>query len=343
MTEKVLISGASGFIASHTIEILLDQGYEIVGTVRDPNNPEKTKHLTSLPGAAERLTLVAADLNDEAPFDNYTHDVDYVLHMASPYIVNVEDPQRDLVTPAINGTETMLKACAKNPKIKRVVVTSSLAAITDEPNSDHVFSESDWNEKSSLTRNPYFYSKTLAEKAAWNFVNDQKPAFDLVTINPVMVIGPAKTSDMNESNKVLADMLNGGYPAIIDLTWGIVDVRDVAKAHVLAITSPNAKGRYLCSADTLAMRNAAKILRENGYANKKLPKMGLDNGFGTALMKLGSYTQPKGVASYLRSHIGRALRLDNSKIQSELGLEFRPVKQSVLDAAADMQQWGHLK
>ena len=343
MTERVLISGASGFIASHTIELLLEQGFEVVGTVRDPNNAEKTQHLTSLPGAAERLTLVAADLNDDAPFDNYTQDVDYVLHMASPYIVNVKDSQRDLVDPAINGTETMLKACAASKLVKRVVVTSSLAAISDEPPSDHILTENDWNEKSSLTRNPYYYSKTLAEKAAWNFINDNNLGFDLVTINPFLVTGPAKTKDMNESNKVFADMINGDYPAILDLTWGIVDVRDVAKAHVIAMTSPNAKGRYLCAADIISMRAAAEHLRNNGFADKKLPKVGLDNGFGTGLMKLASYTQGQGVGSYLRSHLGRVPKFDNSKIKSELGLEFRPVKQSISDAAADMQQWGHIK
>lgn len=342
MAERVLISGASGFIASHTIEQLLEAGYEVVGTVRDPLNTEKVGHLNNFPGAKERLTLVAADLNADNPFDEYVSDVDYVLHTASPYILNVRDAQKHLVDPAVRGTTSMLNACLGQERIKRVIVTSSVAAITDEPQPGQVLSEENWNEKSDLQRNPYYYSKTMAEKAAWALFEEKKPNWGLATVNPFLVVGPSFSSDLNESNKVFADIINGQFPAIMGLTWGIVDVRDVAKAHVLAMTGEKASGRYLCAAELISMRDSVQLLRENGYADRKLPKAGMDSSFGNKIGWLASFAQPSGVGSYLRSHLGRVPNFDNSKIKKELGMEFRSVPESIIDACKDMQKWGHI-
>ena len=173
MPHSVLVSGATGFIASHAIERLLGQGHIVKGTVRDPKAIAKNAHLLAMPGAKEHLTLVAANLNDADPFSAYVMDVDTIMHMASPYVINVKDPQRDLVDPAVNGTVSMLKSAAKSKSVKRVVLTSSVAAITDEPDG-RVLTEADWNTGSSLTRNPYYYSKTLAERAAWDFMGQER-------------------------------------------------------------------------------------------------------------------------------------------------------------------------
>ncbi len=342
MTTRVLLSGATGFIASHTIAALLEAGHEVVGTVRDPANTAATDHLRQLPGAEQRLTLVGADLQTPGAFDAHAADADYVIHMASPYQLTVADPDRDLVQPAVQGTRNMLLACARAPRVKRVVVTSSMAAITDEPDSNHVLSEADWNTKSSLTRNPYYYSKTEAERAAWDFHRDTKPDWSLVVINPFIVIGPSMVKAVNESNKIFVDLMAGAFPAMMALTWGFVDVRDVAKAHLLAITHPQASGRYLCSGATRNMREVVALLRGSGYGHTRLPKFGLDSPLGNKLALLAAYTQPKGVASYLRSHLGRVVRYDNSKIQRELGLTFRDVETSILDTVADLVHWGHV-
>lgn len=343
MTATVLISGASGFIASHTIERLLGAGHEVIGTVRCPDDAAATAHLRALPGAAERLRLVAADLQSPGAFDAYAQEADYVLHMASPYQLTVADAARDLVQPAVQGTLAMLEACAKAPRVKRVVLTSSMAAITDEPDSARVLSEADWNDKSSLTRNPYYFSKAEAERAAWRFVETQKPTFDLVVINPFIVIGPSMVKAVNESNKILIDLLQGAYPMIMALTWGFVDVRDVADAHVAAMTAPGASGRYLCAGETRSMRALVEFLRGHGFAHARLPRLGLDGPFGTRLALLAAATQPKGVASYLRSHLGRVVRYDNSKIQRDLALRFRPLETSLEDTLADLVRWGHVK
>jgi dihydroflavonol-4-reductase len=340
LMARVLVTGATGFIASHTIADLLAQGHEVRGTVRSRAKALQEAALARVPGA-ERLELVEANLLDAASFDRPAQGCDAVFHIASPYVIDVKDPQRDLVDPAVKGTEAVLAAAAK-AGVKRVVLTSSVAAITDEPPQDHALTEADWNTKSSLTRNPYYFSKAEAEREAWRFMERDKPGFDLVVINPFLVIGPSYTRALNETNKILADLTKGVYPGLLDLHWGFVDVRDVARAHVLAYETPSASGRYLCSGDILSMREAVAALRAAVPA-AKLPKLPLDNALGSLVTKLASYSQPQAVGSYLRSHVGRKLRYDNGKIRRELGLTFRPAKTAIAEAVADLVKWGHIK
>jgi dihydroflavonol-4-reductase len=340
MISKVLVSGANGFIASHTVAKLLADGHSVIGTVRKPDD-RRNAHLRALPGAADRLELVAADLAMPGAFDAYT-DVDAILHMASPYVINVADPQRDLVDPAVNGTVAILKAAARSPRVRRIVLTSSMAAITDEPDG-RVLTEADWNTSSSLSRNPYYYSKTMAERAAWDFVEREQPGFDLVVINPFMVAGPSIGSEVATTNQTFVDIANGTYPAIMALNWGFVDVRDVADAHIRAMTVPQALGRYICAADNRTMDAVVALLRQAGADPAKLPTLKLDGDFGTALMKLASRLQPKGVGSYLRTHLGRVPRFDNAKIKRELGVEFRNVDTTITDAVRDLISQGHIK
>jgi dihydroflavonol-4-reductase len=345
MVQKILVTGASGFIAGHTIEKLLLQGHEVVGTVRDPNNSEKNAHLHAMNlnpknKSSGKLSLVAADLTAADPFSAHV-DVEVVMHMASPYTINVKNPQTDLVDPAVMGTLSLLRAAAKSPRIKRVVLTSSVAAITDEPDG-RVLTENDWNTESSLTRNPYYFSKFMAEKAAWDFMKTEKPNFNLVVINPFIVIGPSHTSAINASNQILVDVINGKYPATMALEWGFVDVRDVADAHIAAMNVKQASGRHICASATMTMADTVALIRQSGYGHAKLPKFNLSGSFGTALMRLASYTQPVGVGSYLRTHLGRVLRFNNSKARTALGIDFRPVPQSIKDTLIDLSQWKHI-
>ena len=240
------------------------------------------------------------------------------------------------------GTTHVLKSCARAESVRRVVLTSSVAAITDEPDSNHVYTEEDWNEKSSLSRNPYYYSKTLAERAAWDFVKKQKPDFDLVVINPFLVIGPAMTETINTSNHVVLNLLNGSYPGIVNLAWGFVDVRDVARAHILAMETEQAGGRYLCANVTLSMSQVLDIFRQEGFGNYKLPTLALNGKMGNLLMRAGSYFQSKGVASYLRTHIGNVAYFDHSKIKRELGVEFAAIGKTLKDTIEDLIKWSHL-
>lgn len=339
----VCVTGASGFIASRLVSDLLERGYTVRGTVRDASQKEKYDYLTQLPGADQRLELVSADLMQPESFAPAVAGCEYVLHTASPYVVTVDDPQTELVDPAVKGTRAVLDAVAATPEVKRVVLTSSVAAISDEPTTGKRFSEEDWNNDSSLKRNPYYYSKVCAERSAWEFLQESERQFDMVAINPSLVLGPSLTSSLNESNKILVDLLSGAYPGIISVAWGMVDVRDVSLAHILAMENGGAEGRYLCSNDTISMREMVKLLHELGYSQYKLPKLGLDNAFGSGIVKIASIFQPSGVRSYLRTNLNRLPKYDNSKIKAELGMEFRALRDSVKDLVEDLFRWGHVE
>ena len=338
----VCVTGASGFIASRLVADLLQQGYRVRGTVRDASQAAKYSFLTELPGATDRLELVSADLLAPESFEDAVAGCEYVMHTASPYVLTAKDPDKELVQPALRGTEGVLAACAKVGGVKRVVLTSSVAALTDEPQPGEVLTEEDWNEKSSLTRNPYYFSKVKAERAAWKFMEDQSPDFDLVVINPFMVYGPSLSKAINTSNQVFIDLLTGVFPGIINISWSLVDVRDVAQAHILAMETPTASGRHLCAHNTIGMRELVALLAELGYRNYKLPKLSLDNGFGNLLVRLASLFQPAGVRSYLKTNLNRVPNFDNSKIKSELGLEFRDFESSLSDTILDLIQWKHI-
>jgi dihydroflavonol-4-reductase len=339
---QVAVTGATGFIGSEVVRVLLDRGYTVHGTVRDPENEAKIAPLLELEGASDRLRQFKANLLRSEGSAEAFEGCDVVMHVASPYIIDVDDPQRDLADPALIGTRTILQA-ANTAGVGRVVLTSSTAAITDEPE-NRVYTESDWNVKSSLTRNPYYYSKTLAEEAAWAHVSEELPSFDLVVINPSGVIGPSIGSGLSTTSKVIADLLNGGiYPAIIDMSFPYVDVRDVAEAHVRAAENPEASGRYICSNELVSLDRTVDVLRRSGFDNYKLPKMRLTSGFGSAIVRQLARFQQPGSRSFIETNLGRSLNLDTSKIQSELGMEFRDMDTSIVETANDLVAWEYVE
>jgi dihydroflavonol-4-reductase len=341
-TAPVCVTGATGFVAGAIVQELLEKGYSVRGTTRDPERAWRQRYVTGLPGADERLELVAADLTDPAAFDKAVAGCEYVIHTASPYVTNVENPQRDLVDPAVNGTLSVLESCRAAGKVKRVVLTSSFAAVHDEPDG-RILTEADWNTTSTLTRNPYFLAKAEAERSAWRFIEEAAPDFDLVVLNPPFVFGPSLIPGLNTSARVLAGLTDGGTPGIISLQWAIVDVRDLAIAHRLAMETPTASGRYLTGSGVRTMREVIGLLQANGWGERyRLPRVALDNSVGNAMVRLGSNFQKPGTRSYLRTHIGREIRFDNSKITNDLGIQFRDPDQSLLDAMTDLERWGHL-
>lgn len=341
-SAPVLVTGATGFIAAHIVERLLACGYRVRGTVRSVKRAGDVGRLKALAGAAHRLDLVDADLTKPGSFDAPATGCAYVLHTASPYVLTAADPQRDLVDPAVDGTREVLGAAQRAGTVTRVVLTSSMAAVGDDPGGAHAWTEADWNETSSLARNPYYYSKTLAERAAWTFMDAQPRPFDLVAINPFMVVGPSLTSSLNTSNKLFVDLLKGAYPGILSLTWGMVDVRDVAEAHIRAMASPAAEGRYLCAGEAVSMRDVVGVLSRNGFSRYGLPRFSLESPLASALVRAIAFTQPRGVASYLRTHVGQVPRYDTTKIRRDLQMTFRPISQTIIETIADLERWGHL-
>jgi len=337
---RVCVTGACGFLASHIVQQLLLQGFTVHGTVRSIENAGKASHLLTMPGAAERLKLFEAELLTPDQFDNAIRGCTYVIHTASPHDLAVDNPQRDLVNPAVGGALGVIESCARVGGVRRIVFTSSHYAISDEPDTDHVYTEADWNEKSTLSRNPYALSKKLAEEEATKKAAEL--GLDLVVINPFVVIGPSHSAEINPTNAVIAGIYNGTFQAILNLEWGFVDVRDAARAHVLAMESPNANGRYICANVNLSMRETVDILKRQ-FPQYKYPAMSLDNAAGDVLAKAISFFQPGQMGQTLRYNVGRELKFDNSKIRRDLGMEFTNIETTLRDTVLDMIHWGEIE
>ncbi|XP_075511745.1 phenylacetaldehyde reductase-like [Primulina tabacum] len=276
--KTVCVTGASGYIASWLVKFLLQRGYTVKASVRDPNDPNKTQHLLALDGAKERLELIKANLLEEGSFDAVVDGCDGVFHTASPFYHGVTDPQAELIDPALKGTLNVLRACAKAPSVKRVILTSSMAAVAfnGKPRSPEVVIDETWWSDPEFCRQAqqwYVLSKTLAEDAAWKFVKEK--GIDMVTINPAMVIGPLLQPTPNTSSAAILSLINGAdtYP---NATFGWVNVKDVANAHILAFENPLASGRYCMVENVAHHSDIVEILREL-YPTFHLPEKCADD------------------------------------------------------------------
>ncbi|GMH04430.1 hypothetical protein Nepgr_006269 [Nepenthes gracilis] len=276
--KVVCVTGASGYIASWLVKLLLQRGYTVRGTVRDPDDWRKTEHLLRLDGAEERLQLFKSDLLTEGSFDSVVDGCDGVFHLASPVIMDANDPQAELIDPAVSGVLNVLKSCAKVASIRRVVVTSSLAAVSfngkplnaDVTVDENWFSDPAFCEESKLW---YYLSKTLAEQAAWKFAKEN--GIDLVVLNPGYVIGPLLQPTINLTVKTILDLI--GAPTFPNTTYRWVDVRDVANAHIQAFEISSASGRYCLAACSSHFSEVTKILRQL-FPHLRLPEKPADDG-----------------------------------------------------------------
>ncbi|KAL5707870.1 Coumarine and phenylpropanoid biosynthesis [Ranunculus cassubicifolius] len=271
--EKVVcVTGASGYIASWIVKLLLERGYTVKASVRDPEDPAKTQHLRELAGANERLHLFKANLLDEGAFDSIVDGCIGVFHTASPCVFEVKDPQADLIDPAVKGTLNILSSCAKTHTIKRVIVTSSIAALAcnRKPQTpDTIMDESSFSDPEFLEESQLWYllSKTLAEESAWKFAKDHN--IDMVTINPGMVSGPLLQPTVNTTTGLIMNLFSGS-DTYLNYTIGLVDVRDVMNAHILAFETPSASGRYCLVDRVVDFTEIIAILRKL-YPGIKLP------------------------------------------------------------------------
>ncbi|KAK2408197.1 NAD(P)-binding Rossmann-fold superfamily protein [Trifolium repens] len=261
--KVVCVTGAAGFIASWIVKFLLQRGYTVRGTVRDPSNPKKVDHLLKLDGAKERLQLFKADLLEEGSFDSIVEGCDGVFHTASPVRFVVNDPQAEVIDPALKGTLNVLKSCAKSSSVKRVILTSSVSAVafTTKPKNPDVVVDETWFSDPDFCRESklwYTLSKTLAEAAAWKFANENN--IDMVVINPTMVVGSLLQPEVNESVEIILKLINGKpFP---NKAFGWVDVKDVAQAHVNAYEIASASGRYCLADRVIHYSEIARILRD---------------------------------------------------------------------------------
>jgi nucleoside-diphosphate-sugar epimerase len=272
----VLVTGGSGFIAMHCVLKLLDAGYRVRTTVRSLAREAEVRATLAAAGAApgDRLAFVAADLTADAGWAEAASGCDHVLHVASPFPVNVPRHEDELIVPAREGALRVLRA-ARNAGVRRVVQTSSFAAIGyGHPPSDRPFDEHDWTRPEGAGVSAYAKSKTLAERAAWDFMAREGGALELAVVNPVAVFGPALGADFSTSIEIIRRMMDGALPALPRMTLGVVDVRDVADLHLLAMTAPEAAGeRFLAVAGGfVSLREIGLMLRRRmGAAARRVP------------------------------------------------------------------------
>ncbi|KAK6127874.1 hypothetical protein DH2020_038382 [Rehmannia glutinosa] len=300
----VCVTGAGGFIASWLVKLLLEKGYTVRGTVRNPEDP-KNSHLRELEGADERLILCKADLNDYDSLREAINGCDGVFHTASP----VTDDPEQMVEPAVNGAKNVIRAAAE-AKVRRVVLTSSIGAIYMDPNRDpdKVVDETCWSdlEFCKNTKNWYCYGKAVAQQAAWDIAKEL--GVDLVVINPVLVLGPLLQPTVNASVLHILKYLTGSAKTYANSIQAYVHVKDVALAHILLFESPAASGRHLCAETVLHRGEVVEILAK--CSDEKNPRK-------------------------------KPYKFSNQKLK-DLGLEFTPVKQCLYDTVKSLQEKGHL-
>ncbi|KAA8499495.1 putative oxidoreductase [Porphyridium purpureum] len=329
-SEKVLLTGASGFIALEILYQLQELGqYQVRGTVRDASNEKKCKPVREVfPNPRYPLELVEADLSSDKGWEEAVKGVTYILHTASPFVMRVKH-EDDLIVPAREGTLRVLRAAAKEPSVKRVILTSSCASIgyghPDHKN-ERIYGPDDWSVPANV--DAYTKSKTLAEKAAWDFVKDNKDhQFELCTINPALVVGEFRGSAGTSLN-MMRDIVTGALPFVAPIGIGMVDVKDVGAAHILAMTKGVPGQRYILAADSAWFADIIAVCRAEfeplGYT--KIPSF--QPPFW--LVKLASFFVADAKSVVLTW--GEKPMFDHSKTEQDLGLEFRDWKAAVIAA-----------
>jgi len=346
-TKPVMITGATGYVAGWIVKRLLDEGLTVHAAVRDPSRKEKLKTLDALAeSAAGSIKYFKGDLLDEGSYGEAMEGCEVVFHTASPFTSHVENPQRDLVDPAVLGTRNVLEQASRTPSVKRVVVTSSCAAIYGD-NADvakapgGILTEEVWNTSSSLEHQAYSYSKTMAEREAWK-IADAQDRWKLVCINPSLVMGPATNPMANgESISMMIQFGNGTYKSgVPDLGMGIVDVRDVAEAHFAAAFKPEANGRNITSGHNSSFAEIGEILRKHYAGKYPVPKGTLPKWLVWLVGPVANKALTRKVVSL---NVGWPWKADNSKIQRELGIRFRPLEQTLTEMFEQLAEAGRLK
>ena len=322
--EKVLVTGITGYIGEHCAAELLREGYEVVGTVRSLAKADATRKAISKVAQTDNLSFVEADLLSDKGWNDAMQGCSYVLHVASPFFLKEPQNENELIAPAVDGTLRVIKA-AKSAEVKRLVLTSSTFAIIAGKETGK-YGPQDWSD-TNKNIGAYAKSKTLAERAAWAEVKGSN--LELTVINPGAVFGPPIGSKDGAQNvAMMADMIAGKMPMIPDMAMGMVDVRDVAKLHIAAMTKSGASGKRFiaCTAEPIEMSTVTQVLRDAGYSKAPARKA------PTFLLKfMGIFDkQVKGMLPF----IGKKASYDNSETFEILEWKPTPMSQSFKEMAS---------
>ncbi|KAL9996009.1 putative cinnamyl-alcohol dehydrogenase [Helianthus debilis subsp. tardiflorus] len=314
--KVVCVTGASGYIASWLVKLLLARGYTVHATVRSLDDPKKTEHLLALDGAKERLSLFEANLSVEGSFDSAVDGCVCVFHTASPVLLSVDDPQLELLDPAVKGTLNVLKSSAKVESVKRVVLTSSVATVmygVKLPESGGVVDETWFSDPVVCEQSKLWYhlSKIQAENAAVKFSREN--GLDLVIINPGYVIGPLLQPSINSTSEGFRSFIETGKEIFPDGINIFVDVRDTAIAHILAFEKPEANGRYCMVGNVVRSVEIMMIL------DKLYPDLGYSLRYKDKCVEKLPYSVSKAKAE-------------------SLGVEFTPLVVSLKDSVDSLKE-----
>lgn len=340
--ELVLVTGGSGFIGAHCIVQLLNAGYRVRTTVRSLKREAEVRAMLKVGGAepGERLSFAATDLMSDAGWPEAAAGCAFVLHVASPFPLGVPKHDDELVVPAREGALRLLRA-ARDAGVKRVVLTSSFAAIgyghkpTDRP-----FTEESWTDPNGEGVSAYVKSKTLAERAAWDFIAREGGALELSVVNPVGVFGPVLGPDFSTSIQIVKRFMDGAVPGCPRLSFGLVDVRDVADLHLRAMTSPAAKGeRFLAVAgDFMTMQEIALVLKTRmGEAGKRVPPRVLPDW----LLRVASLFDSS--LKQIVPELGKSKNATHEKSKRVLGWAPRSNEESIVATAESLVRLGLLR
>ena len=340
--ELVLVTGGSGFVASHCILQLLDAGYRVRTTVRSPAREASVratlKSAGADPGAA--LAFAVADLMSDAGWADAVAGCDFVLHVASPFPLTVPKDENELIVPAREGALRVLRA-ARDAGVKRVVLTSSFAAVGyGIAMKGAAFTESDWTDVNGAGVSPYVKSKTLAERAAWDFMAREGGALELAVVNPVGIFGPVLGGDFATSIEIIRRMMDGAVPGLPNLIFGAVDVRDVADLHLRAMTHPEAAGeRFLATAgDFITLQTIARVLKSRlGNAARRVPTRALPDWL---LRVIALFDKSVG---QIVPELGKVKNATSDKARRMLGWTPRSSDDAVVATAESLLRNGLLK
>jgi nucleoside-diphosphate-sugar epimerase len=333
--STVLVTGGSGFIASHTILQLIGAGHTVRTTLRSLSRENEVRATLKAAGAdpGDGLSFVAADLMSDAGWPAAVSGCEYVLHIASPFPSNVPKHEDELIVPARDGALRVLRA-SRDAGVKRVVLTSSFAAIGyGHPERNDVFTEEDWTDPSGADVMPYTKSKALAERAAWDFIAREGAGLVLAVVNPVAVFGPVLGADYATSILLVQKMMDGALPGVPRICLGVVDVRDVADLHLRAMTDAAAKGeRFLAVAgDFMWLVEIAKALKERlGDKAKRVPTRQLPDW----LVRLARFKDP--AVKQIIPELGKWKNATNEKARAVLGWSPRSREESVAATAESL-------